>query len=160
MKSWYRVVATTVIVFQVSACAQSLAGVGQLAPSAQPAASVSGIPQDAKILAIDAPMRQCLGSADSRTIVVEIASGSGFGQLFPHAGLTPELDSLAVKVDVVVYRHGWPGMLAGRPDAQPRVLEAGTWDVCVERPDGGDIDGIPFIVYGDIPQTDSPITAR
>jgi hypothetical protein len=101
-----------------------------------------------------------MGGADTRLAVIEINTGIDYHAILPGARGTPELDEVIAPITVVVYEDGWPGPITGLPGTNPRARAPGTWDVCVTRTDGGDIGGLPFIVYANVKADGSPITAR
>lgn len=127
------------------------AGCSTAAGGPQPAGGApdgpGGLPKGVRQLDVAAPAGGCIGDSDSRLAVLEVATGADFHAILPGALGTPELDSVKAPVTVVVYRTGWPGPKTGRVGSQPKAPKASTWDVCVSRPDGGDIGGLPFIVY-------------
>lgn len=119
-----------------------------------------GEPAGARYIDVNASVGDCVGAAETRLAVVEVPTGAAFHELLPGALGTPELDSVDTPVTVVVSRDGWPGPLVGVPGVPRESQKPGIWDVCVRRADGGDIGGLPFIVYGDVPSEGSPILDR
>lgn len=131
--------------------------------SSPPVASASNageLPAGSRFLDVGADVGDCVGPAAARLAVVEIPAGKAFHGLLPGALGTPELDAVEAPVTVVVYRDGWPGPLLGVPGVPRAEPKPGTWDACVRRTDGGDIGGLPFVVYGDIPSEGSPLERR
>ena len=132
-----------------------LAGCSTSAGAPQPAGGTPAggpgvLPDGVRQLDAAAAAGGCIGDAESRLAVLEIATGADFHAILPGALGTPELDSVKAPVTVVVYRAGWPGPITGAVGSKLKAPKAGTWDVCVSRPDGGDIGGLPFIVYNSV----------
>ena len=110
-------------------------------------------------LTLSADTGQCIGSPQDRKAVLEIPDGLSFYSVFPREGATPELEGVKTPLWVVVYSDGWPGPTTGLPNRRLQGPADGTWDVCVQRTDGGTIEGLPFIVYGSVPQEGANIAA-
>jgi hypothetical protein len=129
-------------------------------PSAPDIAIAVGLPNGSRYLQLDAAAGGCIGPSDSRLAVLEVATGTDFHAVLPGSLGTPELDAVKTPVNIVVYKDGWPGPITGRYGSVPQPPEPGMWDVCVSRVDGGDIGGLPFIVYSDVTSDGSPIAAQ
>jgi len=110
-------------------------------------------------LPLDAETGGCIGSPEDRLAVLEIPDGASFKAVFPSGGGTPELEGVKVPIWVVVYADGWPGPTLGLPHRPSDGPSDGSWDVCVQRTDGAPIEGLPFIVYGGVPQEGTTIDA-
>ena len=84
-------------------------------------------------------------------------SAMDFHALLPGALGTPELETVAGRVKVVVYRDGWPAPVTGVVGVRREKPGPGAWDVCVVRTDGQTIEGLPYIVYTNVMAAGSPI---
>ncbi len=87
--------------------------------------------------------------------MLSVLSAIDFHAIFPSAALTPELEKVG-QLEIVIYKDGWPGIVLGKPGVT-RKPNPGTWDVCVRATDGSTIEGLPYVVYGNVPVDGSPL---
>ncbi len=124
------------------------------------ASAAAGLPGDARYLGMTVATGGCIGTTEERLAVLELMTGADIHNVLPGALGTPELDAVKAPIRLVIYKGGWPGPITGAVGTERRPPKAGTWDVCVSRPDGGDIGGLPFIVYSGVKSDGSPVTPQ
>lgn len=151
-------VALLIALFVIAGCgtraAQNAAG-GSTTDLGDANPAVNSLPSGSQQLSLDTSVGGCIGDSTNRLAVVSVANAMDFHALFPTAALTPELEKVGGLV-IVIYKDGWPGIVLGKPGV-PHERRPNTWDVCVRTADGLAIEGLPFIVYGDIPMENSPL---
>ncbi len=87
-------------------------------------------------LATDSRVGVCPGIADAANVLaaVEVARGADYRLAFPKMGRSPELETLATPVVMVIYSDGYPGSVWYAPNTPPedreREPEPGTVDIC------------------------------
>ena len=151
-----RVAGVLACLIVLAGCGSRAAAVTESSPGlAHAATSGHGLPARAQNLSLDAAVGGCIGSSTDRMAVLSIASAMDFHAIFPSAALTPELEKVG-QLEIVIYKDGWPGIVLGKPGVTPKP-KPGTWDVCVRAADGSTIEGLPFVVYSDIPVDGSPV---
>ena len=122
-----------------------------VAPAPTAASSSSAV---VVLNAADPRERRCpIEQGKAFTSQVEVANGKGFWEVFPKAGLAPEMSDAAGPVFLAVYPDGFRGPMAQLPGSEPRKAgpATGTVDVCAIFQDGS------RVIYGDIPVEGSSV---
>ena len=153
-----KLVALLIALFVIAGCgtraAQNAAG-GINADQGDANPAVDSLPSGSQQLSLDTSVGECIGDSTNRLAVLSVAKAMDFHAVFPTAALTPELEKVGALV-IVTYEDGWPGIVLRKPGV-PHERQPNTWDICVRTADGSAIEGLPFIVYGDIPMEGSPL---
>jgi hypothetical protein len=96
-------------------------------------------------LLADPRAKTCHATDESARTLFIMSNGAEIHERFPTFGRAPELEGQTKAVFVVVYSHGYPGLLLGKPGRGPRPTNAPNYaDVCVVGWDGD------MTVYGEV----------